>query len=745
MTAEMEGEIASLRHGDHVCLIVDSRAEQLATAAAVMKDGLARDEHCVLMLPDAMMDATVAAIAGARIDVAREERRGALRLATHRESYLRSGRFDPRAMIGFLSELQERALASSFRGLRLLGEMSWAFGPDMDNDRLVEYEALLNDFVVGSRTVLVCQYYRPTLDPALVYDVLRTHPVVILGGRVCPNPYYEPPELVLHPSSPTTAEFKRRRVDWWISQLLAGREADDRRKRAEQELTEREERIRLLLDSTAEGIFGVDGQGLCTFANRACARLLGYADPAELEGRNMHALMHHTHADGAPYREEECRLFRAYREGTGVHADDEVFWRADGTCFPAEYFSHPMRRGETVVGAVVTFLDISQRRKLEEQLRQAQKMEAMGQLAGGVAHDFNNLLTVINGYSDMLLKDMPANDPARELVEEIAKAGVASASLTRQLLAFSRKQILSPKLIDVNDVVRGTERMLLRLIGEDVDLTTRLDPDLDSVMADPGHLQQVLVNLAVNARDAMPRGGRLTIETRNATLSEEEAREHPGGQAGAWVTLTVTDSGTGMTEEVSRRVFEPFFTTKGPGKGTGLGLAVVHGFVEQSGGHVEVSSAVGAGTTITIFLPRAGAHRDAPERSRSGPGLPGGHETILLVEDEEAVRALVRRILRGCGYTVLTAGDGDSALRRCAEHTGPIDLLVTDVVMPGMGGPALAEKLLELHPEMRVLYVSGYTDDAVVRHGVLEATVNFLQKPFAPSDLARKVREALGS
>jgi CheY-like chemotaxis protein len=369
-------------------------------------------------------------------------------------------------------------------------------------------------------------------------------------------------------------------------------------------------------------------------------------------------------------------------------------------------------------------------------------MEAVGQLAGGVAHDFNNLLTVINGYSDLLLSTLSAGDPHRPMVEEIRRAGERSASLTRQLLAFSRRQVLAPQALDLNTVVRDTERMLRRMIGEDVELATELAAGLHAVRVDPGQLQQVLLNLAVNARDAMPRGGRLTLRTRNVAVAEEGGES--GLAPGDWVLLEVEDTGIGMSEEVERHVFEPFFTTKEAGQGTGLGLAVVLGIVEQSGGRVGVRSRPGEGTAFDIHLPRV--RPPAADAAAGAPApAPRGTETILLVEDDAAVRSLSRHVLERADYAVLEAASGDEALELAAAYPSPIHLLVTDVVLPGMGGRQVAEALRELRPEIKVLYVSGYTDDAVVRHGVLQEDVQFLQKPFPPQALAKKVREVLAT
>jgi PAS domain S-box-containing protein len=429
------------------------------------------------------------------------------------------------------------------------------------------------------------------------------------------------------------------------------------RKRAEEALREREERIRLLLDSTAEAIYGLDTQGNCTFCNRACVRLLGYADARDLLGKKLHGLIHHKRADGTLYAEGQCRIDQAFRRGEGTHADDEVLWRADGSSCPTEYWSHPVRRGAELVGAVVTFLDISERRRLEEQFRQSQKMDAVGRLAGGVAHDFNNLLTIISGYAELLLGRFPRGDPTRDLVKEIAAAGERAAALTRQLLAFSRKQILAPRVLSLQEVLAGMEKMLRRLLGEDIDLVTVLDPNLGLVKADPGQIEQVIMNVAVNARDAMPQGGRLTIEARNVEPDGSGQRSNPAARPGPHVLLALTDTGVGMDPTVQARIFEPFFTTKGE-KGTGLGLATVYGIVELSGGHIHVSSTPGLGTTFQIYLPRV--EGKAPGgKSTSGLGtLPYGTETVLLVEDEDAVRALAHKVLRAAGYNVLDAGEG---------------------------------------------------------------------------------------
>jgi PAS domain S-box-containing protein len=388
--------------------------------------------------------------------------------------------------------------------------------------------------------------------------------------------------------------------------------------------------------------------------------------------------------------------------------------------------------------------DVTERRRLEEQLRQAQKMEAVGQLAGGIAHDFNNLLTAIVGYATLLNRALPADTDAREDVQEIIGAARRAGNLTHQLLAFSRKQVLRPTVLDVNVVVRDMERILQRVIGEHITLLTSLEPDLAWVKADASQLEQVIMNLAVNARDAMPAGGRITIETANVPLDAELAQAHPEAVAGMHVLVAVGDTGQGMTADVLAHLFEPFFTTKEVGKGTGLGLATVYGIVRQSGGFIAVDSQPDCGSRFRLYFPcaetAAPAATDAlPEPATAGTG------TVLLVEDEPGVRHLARDVLSRYGYRVIEAADGGEALRLAEGHAGTIDLLLTDVVMPGMSGAELAQRFRELRPGVRVLYASGYADEAVVSHGARHDGVPFLQKPFEPDDLVRRVREVLDS
>ena len=752
-----------------------------------------------------------------------------------------------------------------------------------------------------------------------------------------------------------------------------------------------EDRYRLLLESTAEGIFAVDLEGNCTICNPAALRLLGFGEVNEVLGKNMHALIHHTHADGTPNAALECAIYSAYRQGKGVHVEDDVFWRADGSPISVEYTSHPLVYDGRNAGAVIAFQDITARRKSEEalrqseerfhaafdraaigmtilspegsflaanqaycqmteypegelkrltfssithhddrenclalcaqlvsgqvpsyvvekryvtksgsikwvkisvsafrkgteqainvialaedisdrkkaedalqqnshqlqalfdnaldavviadtqarivdanaaacrlfglsrqnliarslrefaekdgsfektwtqflqqgsyegqemlvppdghrrvidvsaaanflpnrhlailrditdqkrlemQLRQAQKMEAVGRLAGGIAHDFNNLLNIIGGFSELLQAELHDYQRGQKLLAEVIKATQRATKLTSQLLAFSRKQVLTPSVVDVNSAISDTARMLAPLIGEDIELKLALAQELGRIKVDPSQLEQVILNLAVNARDAMPKGGSLTIETINIYLDETAVDRHPSAKPGKYILVAVTDTGTGMTEEVAARIFEPFFTTKELGQGTGLGLATVYGIVKQSGGWIWVYSEIGIGTTFKIYFPSLD---DAPTVSPYAvepKSRTSGTETILLVEDEGALREATKQYLQGCGYTVIDAADGNEALELARDHDGHIALMVTDVIMPKRSGRDLARILSQSMPELSVIYVSGYTDDTIVHHGVLEPGLNFIQKPYGLHLLAEKIRQVLDS
>jgi two-component system, cell cycle sensor histidine kinase and response regulator CckA len=514
------------------------------------------------------------------------------------------------------------------------------------------------------------------------------------------------------------------------------------RKRAENERLQLSRHIEMLMQSTGEGIYGVDLEGNCTFINQAALQMLGYQQE-ELLGQNMHQMIHHKRKDGSPYPVEECPIYRAFLTGDSLRGSNETLWTRDGLPIPVEYSSYPVQEYEQITGAVVTFIDITERKTLEDQFRQSQKMEAIGRLAGGIAHDFNNLLTAIIGYSEILLAQFKQASPSYEHIEEIHKAGSRAANLTSQLLAFSRKQLLQPKRLDLNVVIADMEKLLSRLIGEDIDLIAVPAIDLGQVMADRGQIEQVIMNLAVNARDAMPAGGKLTLETQNVTLSEDYVHTHPGVEPGRYVMLALNDTGIGMDARTLGLIFEPFFTTKEAGKGTGLGLSTVYGIIKQSGGHIAVYSEKGHGTSFRIYLPRIDAASAIAETSPETVQVASGSETILVVEDDRAVRMLSRRVLEQAGYRVREATNGPEALRLYGSIEEGIDLLLTDVVMPEMNGRELAQRLWERNPQLKVLFMTGYTTNAIIHHEMLEQGVAILQKPFTPGVLTTRVREVL--
>jgi two-component system, cell cycle sensor histidine kinase and response regulator CckA len=504
------------------------------------------------------------------------------------------------------------------------------------------------------------------------------------------------------------------------------------RKAAEDELQRREARFRSLVENASDLITVLDAAGRVRFQSPSVERVLGHA-PAELLG---HRALDWVHPEDAA--RARAALRRVRRRPPATTPVECRFRHRNGTWVTLQSVGREFPMEDDGQLLVIHSRDVTSQKQLEAQLRQSQKMEAIGQLAGGVAHDFNNLLSVIFGHCERLTRALPPQNALSDSVAEIWRASERAASLTRKLLAFSRRQVLEPKVVDLNALVSEAKTLLERLIGEDVRLVTALRPELPPVRVDLSQIDQVILNLAVNARDAMPQGGTLTLETHEVQADAADAEIPPGG----YVVLTVTDTGTGMTPEVQARVFEPFFTTKGEGKGTGLGLAVAHGIVEQSGGHLVVCSRPGIGTTFKVYLPAV--HEPVARAAESAPLLPvQGCETVLLAEDEDPVRAITALILETLGYRVLQAASGEAALRMAEGCREKIDLLITDVVMPGMSGRALADALLARDPGLKVLFHSGYTDDAVVRRGVVQAEVAFLQKPFTPQALARKLREIL--
>ncbi|MEW6599603.1 MAG: MASE3 domain-containing protein [Nitrospirota bacterium] len=513
------------------------------------------------------------------------------------------------------------------------------------------------------------------------------------------------------------------------------------RKKAVEELKGKEEQVSLLLNSTAEAIYGLDVRKHCTFCNPACIAMLGYDRPEDLLGRNMHELIHHTRADGQTHDIEDCKIYSVLQSGEGVHVVDEVLWRRDGSSFPTEYWSHPVYKNGVIVGAVVTFLDVTERRNLERQLLQAQKMEAIGQLAGGVAHDFNNILSAIINYGFMAKKGLEGYS-SMNYIDNILSLSEKAADITRGLLTFSRKQHFEFVPVHLNDIVSSIQKLLFKFVGEDIDFRINLTDKDPVVMADGTQIEQVIFNLATNARDAMSGRGVLTIRTEIVEINNDFIKSHGYGETGLYGVVSVEDTGVGMDEDTRQKIFDPFFTTKDVGKGTGLGLSIVYGIVKQHNGLINVYSEPGQGTIFRIYLPVIEAVVKKGQREKL-PDLKGGGETILLAEDETAVRESIGKILEDSGYEVIEAVDGRDALEKFKEHKDRIKLLILDMVMPRMNGSEVYDAVRQINPDIKAVFTSGYLDPCQRNKTFHEKNVPFISKPVFPDRFLIKIKEVL--
>jgi len=612
--------------------------------------------------------------------------------------------------------------------------------------RVETREAYLDALETFQPDLIVSDYRMPRFDGLtalqLALDRVPLTPVIILTGAINEDTAVE---CMKAGASDYVIKEHIKRLGQAVIHALDQKQLQQERSRAEHALRASEERYRTLAYTLPDAITVTDAAGNITYISPTTLNFYGYEDEDELLGHNI---LNWVHVSQHQQALEQIAVVLA---GGSLTNEEYMLLKKDGSLFYGEVSAACLKDPQgRPIGIIIIMRDITERKqaeemrvKLEAQLHQVQKMESIGRLAGGIAHDFNNLLTVIHGYCDIIQDQLALADPLLVELKQIQQASERAAALTRQLLAFSRKQILAPTVLDLNNLVTNLRAMLVRLIGEDITLETVLAVGLRPITADPSQIEQVIMNLVVNARDAMPTGGRLTIETSNMDLDRNYASIHPEAPVGSYVMLVVTDTGCGMDAQTRTRIFEPFFTTKEPGKGTGLGLATVYGIIKQSDGEIAVSSEPGKGTSFKIFLPASAIAPNAWPVPQARSATRGGSETILLAEDDETVRRMVSRALQACGYTVLEARHAAEALALSERYEQPIDLLVTDVVMPQMSGRVLAERLTLLRPQLKVLFISGYMDDAVVRHGLLAAEVHFLPKPFSLSVLVAKVRGVL--
>jgi PAS domain S-box-containing protein len=552
------------------------------------------------------------------------------------------------------------------------------------------------------------------------------------GGRLPALPVVRPDGTFVH----IEWSNKAARLEGKDVVIAVGRDVTERVEARQKEAAS-EARYRTLIESIPDVVWAATLEGKITFISPSVARICGFSADELLQTPA-------TFWFDRIHKEDVERVRQAFATVAANGYAAEYRWQhKDGHWIWIRAHAVTRKRPDGAELVEGTFADTTELKRAEEHVRQSQKMEAIGQLTGGVAHDFNNILAVILGNGDFLRQSLAAGDPRRADAEAILEAGQRAAGLTRQLLAFSRKQVLEPRILDLNQIVRGLEKMLRRIIGEDIEFACALAGGLDSVRADAGQIEQVIMNLVVNARDAMPRGGKLSIETKNVVLDVPYSRSHPGSAHGPHVMLAISDTGCGMDAETRRHLFEPFFTTKERGKGTGLGLSTCYGIVKQSAGWIWVYSEPGQGTVFKVYLPVAAADATSATAAAAAPATAKGHETVLVIEDDAQVRSMVRRVLASRRYDILEARDGEEAMAAAKAHAGSIDLILSDVVIPGANGPEIVEQVRRHHDGTRALFMSGYTDHAVLRDRILASDVAFIQKPFAPDALATKVREVL--
>jgi PAS domain S-box-containing protein len=720
--------VDDLRTGDHACFIYNNEQEYQAVLVPFVRAGLEQRQR-VLYIHDMRSPENVSAtLRAAGVDIDHAEFREQVVFVPAKQMYARGAGYSWDRVLDQLHAMTAMALADGWSGLRVTSEMTWVLRKTQGTERLLAQEGRMGRFFRESAALGMSQFDRGKFPAEALLDVLLAHPVAVLGTEAVHNFYYTP-QVEVSGGWRSEATLTK-----WLSNLKE-------RKRAAENLRESLQLHREVLDNVGSGIIVIDHDGRVVQCNPFVERFLG-VQGLDVQGRPLSEFF-----PGMGSENLEESLVRVLQGEVVLSPDMNVSRPGATTPFWIIATLAPYRDPDgRIIGAIAAISDITSRKEMEialrsseDHLRETQKLEAVGRLAGGVAHDMNNALNAIIAFADLALQEAGENEGLRDDIGEIRLAADRAAGITRRLLAFSRRQVLQPQVVEVNAIVTNVEDILRRLMGEQVTLSLRLAPDAGWVKSDPAQIEQVILNLALNARDAMPEGGHLTIETDVLHLKVERAGEFDTIVAGDYAVLRIFDSGCGMTSDVLAHAFEPFFTTKDTARGSGLGLPVVYGIVKQSGGQIRVHSELGKGTIVEIYL----AHVAAPAQLESGSGTASGDETLLVVEDEELVRKVVARILERAGYRVLVAASGDEALTLCERSPTPIHALVTDVVMPGMGGRELAARVAERFPSLKVLFMTGYTDDEVLRRGILDQGRALMVKPFSPRELLLRLREVL--